>query len=262
MELAPLAQHCLHTMKQQARCKITAHLHSSQTFSTRPISHFPTRRRKTCASKFISSNRTFSTSRHVLQGPPSSQLQPASQHSAQPPSTAPKPSIMTNLIGNLGLQSSDYIPKKQPMATQLSIFDDPMKNDILIAMGSDPKRRPRRSALSREDDGIDQHALYANLNSTAYRQSEAPKVNLRLKPALGRTVPLDLTRNIDLTSAFRRVERKCTQNNVKVDARNQKFHVRRGQRRKDDRRRRWRALFKEGFLHECARIRRMKAQGW
>lgn len=153
------------------------------------------------------------------------------------------------------------MPDKRPLAEQLDIFNW----DIMDVMGSDPKKRPRPSAPSRrgdDDEGIDQEALYNNLAGAAYRQSDMPKVSLRLKPSLGRTQELDLTRNIDLTAAFRRVERKCTDNSVKVDARNQRIYVRRGQRRKDERRRRWRALFKEGFLHECARIRRMKKQGW
>ena len=136
------------------------------------------------------------------------------------------------------------------------------KPDIMDVMGSDRTRRPPRSAPSPEEKDIDQEALWHNLNSTSYSQKDQPKVNLRLKPTLGRTQQLDLTRNIDLTAAFRKVERKCADNNVKTDARTQKIYVRRGQRRKDDRRRRWRVLFKEGFLHECARIRRMKAQGW
>jgi hypothetical protein len=169
---------------------------------------------------------------------------------------------MSDLTKKLRTQSSDYVPDKRPLSEQLNVFDD-----IMDMMGSDPKRRsrPSSSALSRDDDddqGIDQEALYNNLAGAAYRQSDVPKVSLRLKPTLGRTQPLDLTRNIDLTTAFRRVERKCMDNNVKADARNQRIYVRRGQRRKDDRRRRWRALFKDGFLHQCARIRRMKNQGW
>jgi Ribosomal protein S21 len=164
---------------------------------------------------------------------------------------------MGDLTKKLRTQSSDYVPDKRPLAEQLDIF-----KDIMDVMGSDPNKRPGRFPLAREDEGIDQEALYNNLAGTALRQSDEPRVNLRLKPALGRTQSLDLTRNVDLMMAFRKVERKCTDNNVKIDARNQRIYVRRGQRRKDDRRRRWRALFKEGFLHECARIRRMKAQGW
>ena len=259
MEVAPMTQRCLHTMKQQARSKLASHLRFPQAVSSRPHSHFPARR-KSCATRLTSSTRPFSTSRRVLQDPPS-QTQPQTPSPYSPsstiPSTAPKPSIMGEMTKKLRTQSSDYVPDKRPLAEQLNIFDD-----IMDVMGSDPTRRPPRSALSREDEDLDQGALYTKLAGAAYRQSDEPKVNLRLKPALGRTQPLDLTRNIDLTRAFRRVERKCADNNVKTDARNQRIYVRRGQRRKDERRKRWRALFKEGFLHECARIRRMKAQGW
>src|SRR5271155_2473097 len=244
MEATPLTRCCLHAMKQQARYQITSHLHSSQAIPSRAISHFPARR-KSYAARLISSNRPFSTSRCTLQDRPS-QSPPASQYSPpSSPSTAPKPSIMGDLTKKLRTQSSDYVPDKRPLAEQLDIF-----TDIMDAMGSDPNKRPGRFPLAREDEGIDQEALYNNLAGTALRQSDEPRVSLRLKPALGRTQPLDLTRNVDLMMAFRKVERKCTDNNVKIDARNQRIYVRRGQRRKDDRRRRWRALFKEGFLHE------------
>ena len=171
---------------------------------------------------------------------------------------------MGDLTKKLRTRSYDYVPDNRPLTEQLDIFADTRSKDrdIMDLMSSAPRKRAPSSSLSRDDAGIDQEALYYNLAGSAYRQSDEPRVALRLKPSLGRTQPLDLTRNIDLTAAFRKVERKCADNNVKGDARNQRFYVRRGQRRKDDRRRRWRALFKEGFLHECARIRKMKAQGW
>src|SRR5256714_12187785 len=258
MEVNALTSRCLCTMKQQARCTITSHLRSLPAFSSRPFSQFPTRRKR-CTTKSTSSTRPFSTSIRSLQGPLSQTRQQTTPLNSQPPSnpsTAPKPSIMGEMTKKLRTQSSDYVPDKRPLAEQLNIFDD-----IMDVMSSDLKRRPTPSALSGEDEGVDQEALYNNLAGAAYRQSDKPKVSLRLKPSLGRTLPLDLTRNIDLTAAFRRLERKCADNSVKTDARNQRFYVRRGQRRKDDRRRRWRALFKEGVLHEGARIRRMKAQG-
>ena len=83
---------------------------------------------------------------------------------------------------------------------------------------------------------------------------------LRLKPTLGRTV--EVNQGSDLTRAFRTMEALCARNKVKHDQIKQRFHVRRGQMRKNLRISRWRKLFMEGFLEECKRVRRMRKQGW
>lgn len=82
---------------------------------------------------------------------------------------------------------------------------------------------------------------------------------IRLKPSLGRTVRV--TGN-DLGKSLRALDRKCNENSIRRDEISQRFHVRRGQAKKILRMRRWRALFKEGFIAECAKIRRMRKQGW
>lgn len=87
-------------------------------------------------------------------------------------------------------------------------------------------------------------------------------VHLRLTPMLGRTLPVEPGTGLDLQSAFRMLELRCTQNRVRQDHYQQRVHVRRGQKRKELKSKRWRALFKEGFLKEVGRIRRMKGQGW
>lgn len=83
---------------------------------------------------------------------------------------------------------------------------------------------------------------------------------LRLKPTLGRTV--DVSGGFDVTRAFRTLEALCARNKVKYDLNKQRFHVRRGQMRKNLKMQRWRKLFKQGFLAECERVRRMRKQGW
>lgn len=87
-------------------------------------------------------------------------------------------------------------------------------------------------------------------------------VHLRLNPMLGRTLSIEPSSSFDLQSAFRSLEMRCSQNRVKDDFRVQRFHVRRGQAKKELKSKRWRALFKEGFLREVGRVRRMKGQGW
>lgn len=166
---------------------------------------------------------------------------------------------MDPLIKGLRTQNNNYNPPtdRKPLSQQLDSF-----NDILNMMGPDASRKSRSSS----SQDVDQEGLSRQLANIqlpgSYTSGQGPPISLRLKPALGRTIALDLTRNFDLTSAFRKLERRCIQNNVKRDERSQRIYVRRGQRRKDEKSRRWRELFKGGFLHECGRIRRMKAQGW
>lgn len=99
------------------------------------------------------------------------------------------------------------------------------------------------------------------LKSIAESAELAP-MPLRLRPTLGRTQAVRPEAGLDLTRAFRSLEMKCNANNVKRDEIDQRFHVRRGQKKKLDRSKRWRILFRQGFLEECGRVRRMMRQGW
>jgi small subunit ribosomal protein MRP21 len=135
---------------------------------------------------------------------------------------------------------------------------DPAIYDALSVYETKP-RAPRPLTERKNDPNFD---LAAALDATDIAANHAASVRLRLKPTLGRTVPVNLNRNIDLTRAFRLLEFKNQQNKVKQDERAQKFHVRKGQLQKIMRRRRWRVTFLAGFLKECERVRRMRRQGW
>ncbi|PGH04460.1 hypothetical protein AJ80_08513 [Polytolypa hystricis UAMH7299] len=89
-----------------------------------------------------------------------------------------------------------------------------------------------------------------------------PKVDLRLTPSLGRTVAVDTRHGMDVNRAFRMMESQCARNRVRVQERNQKFHVRRGQLRKQVRVDRWKKLFKFSFQHTVQRCEKLRAQGW
>jgi hypothetical protein len=92
--------------------------------------------------------------------------------------------------------------------------------------------------------------------------AEKPPVNIRLTPSLGRTVAVDVGKGIDLSRALRLMESKCARNSVRQQEREQKFHVRRGQLKKDIRSRRWRKLFKVSFQKTIERCERLRRQGW
>ena len=118
----------------------------------------------------------------------------------------------------------------------------------------DAKRQRRELSMSIQDRLNESDAAWAKRNRPGVRPA------LRLKPSLGRTV--DISGNFDVTRAFRSLEAACSRNSVKRDVQKQRFHVRRGQLKKQLKMERWRKLFKEGFLAECDRVRKMRRQGW
>jgi hypothetical protein len=65
-----------------------------------------------------------------------------------------------------------------------------------------------------------------------------------------------------LEVALKRLSGILKENNVKYQYLDQKYHVRRGQMRKNLRIRRWRKLFAYSFAHTVGKIQRMRAQGW
>lgn len=109
------------------------------------------------------------------------------------------------------------------------------------------------------NESIARHALDQDAMARELAMAGTSSIALRLKPSLGRTVDGVYG---EPARAFRTLERKCSENKVKSDSMAQKRHVRRGQRRKDMRMLRWRKLFREGFMAECGKIRRMRKQGW
>lgn len=157
----------------------------------------------------------------------------------------------------------DIIPPKRrsakaPTATQ---SDDSDKfYDTLSAYESKKAPRPlTKPASSEENIG---KAWFTGYDTEELAREHEKGVRMRLGPTLGRTVAVNLNRNVDLNRAFRMLEIKNQANKVKADEREQRFHVRKGQMRKIMRRRRWRVTFMAGFLEECKRVRRMRKQGW
>lgn len=123
-------------------------------------------------------------------------------------------------------------------------------NDTLGPLSSSGTNPPRDSDLSLS-------SFVASLNQE--QLDPYADVNLRLKPSLGRTVKVV---SGDPSRAFRLLERRCIDNNLKRDEISQRFHIRRGQLKKILRVNRWRTTFQEGFIAECGKIRRMRKQGW
>ncbi len=86
--------------------------------------------------------------------------------------------------------------------------------------------------------------------------------SFRLGPSLGRTVEVNSQRNMDLGRAFRQLDIKCNQNQVRQDEARQKFHERPGMKRKRLKAQRWRRTFKAGFQATVKRVEEMRRKGW
>ena len=166
---------------------------------------------------------------------------------------------MANMLNMMGAgRTTTLFASRTGPAAQTSVED-------LVPSSSSRDANPLRDILGDyETASPSGNRMQQNLlNELKLSQELGREITLRLKPALGRTVSLDsLPGSRDVTRAFKLLEMKCNSNNVRADEREQRTHVRRGLKKKVDRMKRWRVLFKDAFLMECARVRRMKKQGW
>jgi small subunit ribosomal protein MRP21 len=132
--------------------------------------------------------------------------------------------------------------------------------------------RPRRPLRSREfidpydrsRDGIDSSAAENQMGVARAQMGEERRrrTDFKLGPELGRQVIVEPERGFDLNSALRQLQVNCSTNRVRSQKTAQKFHVRRGQHKKNLRSERWRKLFKYSFVHTVQRVNRLKQQGW
>ncbi|KAL5343876.1 hypothetical protein BJX70DRAFT_393299 [Aspergillus crustosus] len=91
-------------------------------------------------------------------------------------------------------------------------------------------------------------------------QQQRNKPVLKLGPSLGRQ--FTVVQGQDFRRALQKLNTSLSLNKVKAQSITQKFHVRKGQMRKNNKVRRWRALFSMSFTHTVKKIQRMQKQGW
>lgn len=101
-----------------------------------------------------------------------------------------------------------------------------------------------------------------NLRSTSRAAPPVRKVEMKLGPTLGRQIPVEPERGVDLGSALRKLGQTIGQNRIRQDSLAQRFHVRKGMVRKQKKMQRWQKLFKVSFQDTVKKIQRMQAQGW
>ncbi|EXJ90562.1 hypothetical protein A1O1_03665 [Capronia coronata CBS 617.96] len=251
MDTAPSIQRCARSLLSQSSRRILTSTSTSTSTSTIPSLRLPLRPRNTA----FAATRQFSSSSSRRQGsdapspsPSPAPSKPAAQ--ASTPTPPQRPSIKDLL--------RDLRAREEPRSDQ-SVSE---RMDALMGTkrGGGGGRANFSDIMGRgtaaAGRGIDQNKMLDELSQELH---ETSSISLRLKPSLGRTID---GLNGDPSKGFRLLERKCSDNRIKQDARKQLFHVRRGQARKDIRRVRWRKLFLEGFIAECGRVRRMRKQGW
>lgn len=103
---------------------------------------------------------------------------------------------------------------------------------------------------------VDMKGIAGDMNSNHTK----PNIPMRLNPAAGRTV--QVSPNLDLTRAIRKMEMLVGRNSVRRDFNTQRYHERGGLKRKRLRRERWRKNFKASFTATVARVHELKKQGW
>ncbi|KAL4807245.1 hypothetical protein BDV18DRAFT_137195 [Aspergillus unguis] len=123
-----------------------------------------------------------------------------------------------------------------------------------------PGAVPESQRLSAADAAID---AALDRPGTHQRQNR-PNLfaDIKTGPQLGRYVPVQPERGVDLERALQKLGISLATNNVKQDMLAQKFHVRRGQKKKNLRMSRWRKLFKFSFTETVNKIQKMRRQGW
>lgn len=85
---------------------------------------------------------------------------------------------------------------------------------------------------------------------------------IKSRPSLGRTVQVMPDRGMDLGRALKSLEISCSVNNVRQDAREQRYYERPGLKRKRLKSIRWRKRFKIGFKAVVGKVKAMRRKGW
>ncbi|KAF9886690.1 hypothetical protein FE257_011204 [Aspergillus nanangensis] len=174
-------------------------------------------------------------------------------------------------------QSKTAAPTQPPAPTQgTSDFDQILSklniNNTAAASDSSSAQQPQQQPSQQQPGSGTRQSVFGDalslgraVGSSAATESYRPavrKVALKLGPSLGRQVHVQPEKGTDLAAAMRILQATCNANRMRGMVFDQRFHVRRGQVRKNRRMQRWRKLFKFSFQQTVSRIERMRAQGW
>ncbi|KAL4818788.1 hypothetical protein BDW67DRAFT_155961 [Aspergillus spinulosporus] len=167
----------------------------------------------------------------------------------------------TNTDNNNTTSSTPPPPRTQLLRPKYPGNIDEVLNRLNLSTGRQ-NRAPPRSEASNQQTAESGTGISSGKSTSAVPRQERRRVDLKLNPTLGRDVAVVPERGQDLEVALKRLSGILKENNVKYQYLDQKYHVRRGQMRKNLRIRRWRKLFAYSFAHTVGKIQRMRAQGW
>lgn len=176
----------------------------------------------------------------------------------------------------LNAQIDDFLAGERGRAVKKPIRRGPSNYDTYGAGGTlfnqtRTPTRPARPPPSSQDIATSMKNMVNMSTSNVdmemieqQRERDRAREQLRLHPSLGKSVDVNEAAGFGVTRAFITLEARINGrgNAVRKDERAQMFHVRQGQLKKLKRRERWRVIFREGFIGECARVRKMIRQGW
>nr|POE87880.1 37s ribosomal protein mrp21, mitochondrial [Quercus suber] len=172
--------------------------------------------------------------------------------------------IINNSFGTLRSRSNNNLAEDGPRRGGNSVSDL-----MLSALGSVGKNKNKRNVTASDPQSefnVEQ-MLNPNATPSSLRDRLPPTIPddplpFKLGPSVGRMIPVDAARNMDIGRAFRQLEIVCNRNKVKQDFMKQRFHERPGLKRKRLKTVRWRRRFKEGFKGIVKKVMGMKKQGW
>lgn len=149
----------------------------------------------------------------------------------------------------------------QNYSTDYSTSRFPVK-DLWPAAKKEEIKKPDMSAY--EDDDIFAPEIDFSTGELTKSPKEArPELSrppMRLIPRTGRTIRVGKT--VDVARAFTLLQNSVNANRVKSDSFQQKYHERRGLKRKRLERERWQKKFKTGFKSCVRRVKQLTKQGW
>lgn len=194
----------------------------------------------------------------------------SSSSSSQPPNKIPSqtPAQPTQRSSAPTAKAANPKPQEQP-SNVASDFDE-ILNKLDLSNRATPSTDPAARSRARRgvSDAISGNVASAsgitgrlNQDRTA-QQLASRKMELKLGPTLGRQVHVEPERGVDLAAAIRTLEITCASNKIKANSIGQRFHKRKGAVRKEQKRMRWKKLFKFSFQETVKKIQRMQTQGW
>lgn len=159
---------------------------------------------------------------------------------------------------------SDFERMMDPLSDPRTIMKEQhrrLKNekDSLIRKMQIPPREATNDVPPAQQDYKD---LSNYLGMDRRTITEPQKRTIRSSPTVGTTIELNPDRRVDFARGLTKLNQQLRANDVRNQARAQKYQERAGQKRKRLRRERWRRFFGSGFKAAVNRVHTMKAQGW